>query len=72
MFWSVQEKQIRAKHSMKVLSDRMRDQRLQVTDRVRKSMSKRPHLLPKVRALRYLERTAVEVQRMRYPLSCTH
>lgn len=43
----VQEKQIRGKQAMKQLSDRMRDQRVQVADRVRKHVSA-ARILPKV------------------------
>ena len=43
----LQEKQIRGKQAMKQLSDRMRDQRVQVADRVRKHVSA-ARILPKV------------------------
>ena len=43
----VQEKQIRGKQAMKQLSNRMRDQRVQVADRVRKHVSA-ARILPKV------------------------
>ena len=38
MVVSLQEKQIRARHSLKQFSDLMLNQRLQVTDKVKKSM----------------------------------
>ena len=44
---AVQEKQIRGKQAMKQLSDRMRDQRVQVADRVRKHVAA-ARILPKV------------------------
>jgi len=43
----MQEKQIRGKQAMKQLSDRMRDQRVQVADRVRKHVAA-ARILPKV------------------------
>ncbi|KAK9828668.1 hypothetical protein WJX72_001433 [[Myrmecia] bisecta] len=43
----VREKQIRAKQNLKKLSNRMRDQRLSVTDRVRKTVSERVRVIPK-------------------------
>ncbi len=43
----LQEKQIRGKQAMKQLSDRMRDQRVQVADRVRKHVAA-ARILPKV------------------------
>ena len=43
----MQEKQIRGKQAMKQLSNRMRDQRVQVADRVRKHVSA-ARILPKV------------------------
>lgn len=45
---SVQEKQIRAKASMRELRERMRTQRLQVADRVSKRMLANVRLFPKV------------------------
>lgn len=42
-----QEKQIRGKQAMKQLSDKMRDQRVQVADRVRKHVAA-ARILPKV------------------------
>ena len=45
----VQEKQIRARAGMRQLRERMRDRRLQVTDRVSKHMLANVRLLPKVR-----------------------
>lgn len=43
----MQEKQIRGKQAMKQLSDKMRDQRVQVADRVRKHVAA-ARILPKV------------------------
>ena len=43
----IQEKQIRGKQAMKQLSDKMRDQRVQVADRVRKHVAA-ARILPKV------------------------
>lgn len=48
----MQEKQIRARQSIKQLGNRMRTQRLQVTDKVKKSMGQgAAQLIPKVRHL---------------------
>lgn len=44
----MQEKQIRAKQSIKQFSSRMRDQRLQVADKVKKSMEQSAGIIPKV------------------------
>ena len=45
--WHLQEKQIRGKHAVKQLRDRMKANQLQVADRVRKHVAS-ARLLPKV------------------------
>ena len=45
----MQEKQIRAKQSIKQLSKRWQTQRLQVADKVKKSMQNGTGFIPKVR-----------------------
>ncbi|DBB00631.1 hypothetical protein WJX82_008822 [Trebouxia sp. C0006] len=59
----VKEKQIRGKQAMKQLSDRMRDQRVQVADRVRKHVAA-ARILPKVDMEKNVKEFAAGVEQL--------
>ena len=56
--WHLQEKQIRGKHAVKQLRDRMKANQLQVADRVRKHVAS-ARLLPKVVSVSCLQHCAL-------------
>jgi len=59
----VKEKQIRGKQAMKQLSDKMRDQRVQVTDRVKKHVAA-ARILPKVDMEKNVKEFAAGVEQL--------